>query len=189
MNLRHLINEGTPLLHLPRGLERLTCVRTLSEFTVSDTENVSKAGSLKGLQNLNHVQWSLVLTTLGNVADVGEVKSAKLEGKKHLVCLRLEFIKLGRVELVDKYNEVLEALQPFPYLEKLTICDSKSKIISPSWLMSLTELRMLNLQRCGKCEQLPSLGRLTCNWQRMESWVRIESLHVQQHVPSFLSFF
>ncbi|KAL9460921.1 hypothetical protein AB3S75_004002 [Citrus x aurantiifolia] len=160
INLRHLINEGTPLLYLPKGLERLTCLRTLSEFTVSDIENVSKAGCLQCLQNLNHLQGSLVLTTLGNVTDVGEAKSAKMESKKHLVCLRLEFIKLGRVELVDKDNEVLEALQPSPDLEKLTICDYKSKIISPSWLMSLTELRMLNLQRCGKCEQLPSLGRL-----------------------------
>ncbi|KAL5757758.1 hypothetical protein ACOSP7_020369 [Xanthoceras sorbifolium] len=59
-----------------------------------------------------------------------------------------------------KDSAVLEALQPPPNLESLSIRLCRSITLSPHWMLSLTQLKSLTLKSCFKCEHLPPLGKL-----------------------------
>ncbi|KAJ4717938.1 Disease resistance protein [Melia azedarach] len=163
LNLRHLINDDTfNVSYMPKGMERLTCLRTLRKFVVSGSRNSYKACSLGCLKNLDLLQGSLFLRRLGNVTDIGEAKQAELKNKKNLLSLRLWFHKLEAKGMMNSDNEVvLEALQPPPSLELLYIFGYEGKTMSPKWLLCLTNLQMLELDGCVKCERLPSLGKLS----------------------------
>lgn len=157
-NLRHLMNSGThSLSYMPKGIERLTCLRTLKGFVVGSGGHGNKECSLKHLKNLIHLQGSFFLRGLGNVVDDSGAKRVELQNKSNLVRLDLKFN--GRKNKCDK--SVLEALQPPPGLQSLGIYDYKSKTVFPSWMMALTKLSILRLDRCIHCEHLPPLGKLS----------------------------
>ncbi|KAF9612293.1 hypothetical protein IFM89_038863 [Coptis chinensis] len=90
-NLRHLEVESTGnLKYYPRGgIERLSQLRTLSKFVVSD-------GSIKGsgieeLGNLNFLKGRLCIMGLRHVKSVNEAKQAELQKKKNISTLMLNF--------------------------------------------------------------------------------------------------
>ena len=61
INLRHFILEGSifgPHLEFPRGFGRLTSLRRLSYFCISDKDD-SKGCNLGELKNLNQLQGNL----------------------------------------------------------------------------------------------------------------------------------
>ncbi|KAI9162249.1 hypothetical protein LWI28_025372 [Acer negundo] len=94
INLRHLINYGTfALSYMPKGIERLVFLRTLSKLVVGgdgDGHN-SQECSLDCLKKLDYLRGSLVIRGLGNVIDGAEAKNANLRSKKYLHHLELYF--------------------------------------------------------------------------------------------------
>ncbi|KAH7565311.1 hypothetical protein JRO89_XS09G0184800 [Xanthoceras sorbifolium] len=163
INLRNLINAFTfRLRYMPKGIEKLVCLRRLDKFVVGGDPDVMRMGTLECLKNLNELRGSLKLEGLGNVVDEAEAKNAQLVNKKNLVDLELSFDKKNPDNLDGRRKDsaVLEALQPPPNLESLSIRLCRSITLSPHWMLSLTQLKSLTLKSCFKCEHLPPLGKL-----------------------------
>ena len=60
IKLRHLRIEGSGVAFIPKGIERITCLRPLDGFTVcGGGANESKAANLRELKNLNRIGESL----------------------------------------------------------------------------------------------------------------------------------
>ncbi|KAJ6354889.1 hypothetical protein OIU77_005480 [Salix suchowensis] len=137
-----------------RGVEGLGCLRELDEFHVSGSGERSNIG---GLKNLNHLQGCLRIRWLGDVKDPDEVKKAELKSKKNLTRLGLWFdSRTDRGMIHD--DEILEALEPPPNIDSLTIRDYQGIIqVFPSWI---NKLRVVELIDWRKMENLHSLGKL-----------------------------
>ncbi|KAJ6295265.1 hypothetical protein OIU78_023308 [Salix suchowensis] len=138
-----------------RGFEGLGCLRELDEFHVSGSGEGSNIG---GLKNLNHLQGSLKIKWLGDVKDPDEVKKAELKSKKNLTGLGLVFgSRTDRGMIRD--NEILEALEPPPNIDSLSIYDYQGILqVLPSWFDKLKDVRLFDW---GKIENLLSpLGKL-----------------------------
>ncbi|GLT80543.1 hypothetical protein SLA2020_519780 [Shorea laevis] len=164
INLRHLRNSFTDCVEfMPKGMEKLTCLRTLSEFVV---DGGGKGAALSELGNLIHLRGELVIRGLRNVRDKREAEKAQLRNKKGLTALRLA-IGSGAFDegLVSEASIlVLEALEPPLDLEKLGIwaykCPTPTLGVWPSWIVSLTKLKHFWLGNCVNVEQLPPLWKL-----------------------------
>ncbi|XVF78413.1 hypothetical protein PTKIN_Ptkin14bG0130400 [Pterospermum kingtungense] len=94
-------------------MERLTHLWTLKEFVVSN-----RLLRIQGLGKLIHLQGDLTISGLGNVADTGEAREARLSTKTGLRKLALEFDSNEEMQRIREENEayVVEALQPPPNL-------------------------------------------------------------------------
>ncbi|XP_044497257.1 putative disease resistance protein RGA3 [Mangifera indica] len=165
INLRHFFNRGTlSLSYMPRGIEKLTCLRTLSQFweNSSSSDNSKACSTLACLKDLKHLRGELYIRRLGNVTNVSEVKRMQiLSNKEHLFNLKLEFDQDGEGERKNDDDELLlEALQPHPKLEKLHINYYRGSTFYSDWIMSLTGLRELSLRHCRYCMHLSPLGKL-----------------------------
>ena len=163
INLRHLLNHGTrSLRYMPAGIARLTGLRRLKKLVVNEVFDGSKASRLDSLKSLDHLR-ECGISGLGNVSDVGEAKRSQLYKKKNLISLSLWFDseEEGGSRKSTDDEQLLEVLQPAPLnLKELLIVSYRGKAVSPKWMMSLTNLRSLTLDKCKNCEQLPPLGRL-----------------------------
>ncbi|GLT87457.1 hypothetical protein SLE2022_055390 [Rubroshorea leprosula] len=159
INLLHLRNEETALNFVPKGLEKLTSLKTLNVFVVTH-----KGAALSDLGNLNHLCGTLSIEGLGNVKDQREVKKAQLQEKNGITNLTLKFDRNGL--LVSPANEspsiVFEALKLPSNLETLELCGYQStfSFIQPSWMVSLTKLKELVILKFVNVEHLPPLGKL-----------------------------
>ncbi|KAJ6386627.1 hypothetical protein OIU78_016536 [Salix suchowensis] len=154
VNLRHLRINDSGVAFMPKGIERLTCLRRLDCFIVcgGGGENESKAANLRELKNLNHIGGRLEIRNLRG-GGIEEAAEAQLKNKKRLRCLELNFDS-------DSDGDILiEGLQPPSDLETLLICNYGG-IVLPNWMMALTRLQDLILNGCGNLEVLPPLGRL-----------------------------
>ncbi|XP_031262154.1 putative disease resistance protein RGA3 [Pistacia vera] len=162
INLRHLIINYTRIEYMPKGIEGLTCLRTLEHFVRSSSSHGGKACSIESLKNLRNLR-CLGISRLENVVDVGEVKRSNLRNKTNLLSLLLNFaIRYDHRLKTDERDEmVLEAFEPPPNLVKLFLGNYGGKTIWPNWMVSLTQLRELRLFNCYKCEYLPPLGKLS----------------------------
>ena len=123
INLRHFILEGNIYsnshLEFPRGIGRLTSLRTLSYFDISGKDD-TKGCNLGDLKNLNQLQGSLGIRRLGNVIDVCEAENAQFKKKIHLRDLYLGFDGENE-ERMENDALFLNALEPPPNLEYLRI--------------------------------------------------------------------
>ncbi|KAJ6764573.1 hypothetical protein OIU74_023461 [Salix koriyanagi] len=138
---------------MPKGIERLTCLRTLDCFIVcGGGENESKAANLRELKNLDHIGGSLVIKNLRG-GDIEDAAEAQLKNKKRLLCLELYF------KHNNEDGNLIEVLQPPSDLERLSIW-WYGGIVLPNWMMALTRLQELQLSDCENLEVLPPLGRL-----------------------------
>ncbi|KAL5822734.1 hypothetical protein ACOSQ3_020651 [Xanthoceras sorbifolium] len=187
INLRNLINAFTfRLRYMPKGIEKLVCLRRLDKFFVGGDPDGMGMGTLECLKNLNKLRGSLRLEGLGRVADEAEAKNAQLVNKKNLVHLELIFNGDASETSLDegcrKDSAVLEALQPPQNLENLRIFRCRSITLSPHWMLSLTQLKSLTLGGCLKCEHLPPLGKLP----RLESLSIIDMGSVKRVGNEFL---
>ncbi|KAI3955712.1 hypothetical protein MKW98_006072 [Papaver atlanticum] len=162
--LRHLEIQSTPkLLYLPLGTGRLTSLRTLSKFHVSNLKLGCKFGELR---DLNKLQGYLNIIGLQTVKNPKEASEAKLVNKENLHELQLDFSpykleNLGEDEFI-KTESVLEYLHPHPNIKKMTIAHFLGSKLS-SWLendSSLPNLCSLKIQGCMNCTMLPALGNL-----------------------------
>jgi Leucine-rich repeat (LRR) protein len=155
IKLRHLRICGSIVAFIPKGIERITCLRTLDWFAVcGGGEEERKAANLRELKNLNHIGGSLSIYNLrGSLEDARDAAEAQLKNKKRLRCLQLYFD-------FDRENDILiEDLQPPSGLEYLTI-SRYGGLHLPNWMMTLTRLQELTLDYCVNLEVLPPLGRL-----------------------------
>ncbi|KAK6268150.1 hypothetical protein QUC31_012310 [Theobroma cacao] len=174
INLRHVQNVGTDRCRfMPKGMQRLTSLRTLEEFVVSRSDVESKSCSLGDLGNFTHLRGELEIRGLGNVAEPREAKKAGLRTKSGLRVLRLKFDsqETQRINIEDE-NVVFEALQPPPHLESLGILNCRGPVAFPNWMTSLSMLKRVQLQNCLNWESLPPMGKL----QSLES-LEIEFLN------------
>lgn len=163
VNLRHLLNSGTPSLsYLPVGIQVLTCLRTLSEFVVSGDGHDGIACTLETLKNLNHLSGDFKIRGLGHVSNVNELKPLELHKKEKLCSLTLDFTVDGEGKSMNEEDEVflLEYLQPPPDLDTLKMINYRGAIFTPSWIGSLTVLRKFILEGCTSCKHLSPLGKL-----------------------------
>ncbi|KAA8541620.1 hypothetical protein F0562_022772 [Nyssa sinensis] len=167
INLRHLeIDRTERLKMLPKGIGRLSALRTLSKFFAgSSGDSEATACKLGDLKNLNYLRGKLKIEGLGYVADAIEAEEAELKNKQHLLDLCLDFCSLVQVEGVTSVFEVLQLHPNLHYLQIKGYGGTKF----PNWMLSLINLRKLQLQKCQNCERLPPLGRLPS----------LESLHIE----------
>nr|XP_023917202.1 putative disease resistance protein RGA3 [Quercus suber] len=175
INLRHLLFiedvEETRIKSFPKGIGRLTCLKTLRYFPVGGKgEEICKLGEL---EHLNHIQGTLFISGLKNVIDFGAIENT-LKKKNHLRDLLLYFDTAEEMnnefekeeeeeeEEMEKDVAILNALEPPPRLEFLLIgCIYKGTTLYPNWMMSkLTYLKRLIIGECPNLEQLPPLGKL-----------------------------
>jgi Leucine-rich repeat (LRR) protein len=181
VKLRHLRIDDSGADFIPKGIERITCLRTLDVFTVcGGGENESKAANLRELKNLNHIGGSLSIRNLGGgKEDASDAAEAQLKNKKRLLRLVLYFAE-ENTELRANEDSLIEALQPPSDMEDLTIA-SYGGLDLPNWMMTLTRLQELELVDCRNVEVLPPLGRLP----NLES-LKVRSLKVRRLDAGFL---
>nr|TKS04597.1 hypothetical protein D5086_0000143220 [Populus alba] len=160
IKLRHLRISGSGVAFIPKGIERITGLRTLDGFTVcGGGANESKAANLRELKNLNRIGSLVIWNLRGGEEYASDAAEAQLKNKNRLLCLQLDF------NLNRENNILIEVLQPPSYLENLTIT-RYGGLDLPNWMMTLTRLQVLTLGLCTNVEVLPPLGRLP-NLERM----------------------
>ncbi|KAK9058875.1 hypothetical protein SSX86_023719 [Deinandra increscens subsp. villosa] len=162
-NLRSLdINFCYSLMHLPLGIQKLTRLRILSLFRLGD----SSGAKIGELGDLNLIEGALEIVPLESVGGFSEAKSANLKRKINLQVLLLRWSGIRPTQTTKESfrvrhdEEVLEGLEPNPSLRELKIFFNMGKTISPSWILSLTNLTEISFYTCKNCEQIPPLGRL-----------------------------
>ena len=182
INLRHLIldsNYSDNRFELPRGIGRLTSLRTLSfPFSISGKDD-SKGCNLGELKNLNQLQGTLMIRGLGNVVDVCEAENAQLTKKIQLLYLYLCFD--GEYEeRMENDALVLNAIESPPNLEYLRIEKYRGTTMSLNWMMSLTKLKTLDLLFLKKLENFPPLGMLPLlEWLKVSAWNSLKKVGVE----------
>lgn len=171
INLRHLELNSSGVLVLPKGIGRLTSLRTLTAFRII---GVCKIGELK---NLNSLRGGLVIRGIANVKDAEEAGEAELKNKKHLH--HLELTGFGWLASAAASKGVAEALQPHQNLKSLKISYYSAATEFPSWIAasSLAQLKKLEIFYCPQVTSLPPLGELPL----LES-LRIEDMERLQYV-------
>nr|XP_048331431.1 putative disease resistance protein RGA4 [Ziziphus jujuba var. spinosa] len=167
VSLRHLVLDGCDSLsHMPSRLGELTCLHTLDRFVVgakqsrrSRRKNTS-IGEVGELRNLNSLRGVLRIENLR--ADIEESENPKLQEKQHLRQLVLKFDREVDDDIfVEKYEKLLELLQPHPNLKSLEVRNYMG-VGFASWVKSLVSLVELELNGCSKCRYLPPLHVLPC---------------------------
>ncbi|EYU17618.1 hypothetical protein MIMGU_mgv1a025874mg, partial [Erythranthe guttata] len=154
ISLRHL---HIPQIELPPEMGRLTSLRTLPYFGVSNEKGygIGELGSLS-------LQGQLKIYNLEKVHDKDVAKSADLLRKPNILKLTLEWSSVVTLEWSpgNRDNEgVLEGLEPHPNLRSLYVCGFRGRFL-PSWCSMLNNLTEIGLEDCKDCEQVPTLGHL-----------------------------
>ncbi|GMJ12895.1 hypothetical protein like AT3G14470 [Hibiscus trionum] len=159
-NLRYLDLRGcSRLTSMPVGLGELTCLRKLSKFIVVK-DNGCGIDELKELD----LEGELSITGLCNVKNSTEARNANLIKKQNLRSLKLSWHSTDCESSQHQHGndeEILNALQPHPSLKKLRISGYQG-VRFPNWMMDLLlpNLVEIKLKDCGRCDQLPPLGKL-----------------------------
>ncbi|GFP94630.1 putative disease resistance rpp13-like protein 1 [Phtheirospermum japonicum] len=157
VNLKHLHTDS--IMQFPQGLAHLTCLHTLSEFWVG--KNVGKLGWLK---NLNRLSGSLILRISLNGGlentDVEDAREGELRNKEYLQELDITFYEdIDEVEDCVRMG-VIDALQPHPNLQKLSIWNFKGSRL-PGWIASpINQVKNIRLINFDHLSSLAPLGIL-----------------------------
>lgn len=170
MNLRHLeIDRTDHLRKLPKEIGKLRCLQTLSKFILSSSnDDDGFTCNLGDLKYLNQLQGCLKLEGLGHATSVEDARKAELN-KKQVTEVHMDFQPL--LPTSNPTAELIEALQLHQGVQFLTMT-SYAGVQFPSWIVSLSNLRKLQLQDCQNCIFLPPLGKL----QSLET-LYIENMH------------
>nr|XP_034910997.1 disease resistance protein RGA2-like [Populus alba] len=147
---------------MPRGIERLTSLKSLYKFVVNCSYHSKESSSTLGdLQNLNNLRNYLEISGLGISTDmISETRKAQLKKKKQLVTLKLSFVECKAL-IHDQDGEIIQALEPPPSLQHLEIehyGGINMKI--PNWMMHLAKLSKICISKFRNCNNLPPLGKL-----------------------------
>nr|XP_027082133.1 putative disease resistance protein RGA3 [Coffea arabica] len=134
-NLRHLCLHGCwSLTHMPSGIGKLTCLRTLGMVVLSG----KKGFRLSELRDLNMLRGGLTIMHLERIEDKKDSEEACLIKKQSLHGLNLYW---DSERTIQRYNdkEVLEALKPRPNLQLLRVLGFNGSSF-PSWISTVTEV-------------------------------------------------
>ncbi|KAH9750642.1 putative disease resistance RPP13-like protein 1 [Citrus sinensis] len=161
IKLHHLNNSNTDSLEeMPLGIGKLTCLQMLGNFAVGK----DNGSGLRELKSLIHLQGTLKISKLENVKDIGDAKEARLDGKKNLRELSLNWTCStdgSSSREAETEMGVLDVLKPHKNLEQFGICGYGGTKF-PTWLgdSSFLNLVTLKFEDCGMCTALPSVGQL-----------------------------
>ncbi|XP_021806445.1 putative disease resistance protein At3g14460 [Prunus avium] len=162
INLQHLHVMGCADLKLPKEIARLTSLRRLDEVRIhgdDDVDNNKEAlFELSDLRNMDQLRGSFRIEFLEDLKDARQAEKAHLVNKNFLVSLEFEFPSVGTAQ--HNEEEIVNALQPHPKLESLSISFYNGTTLRPHWMTSLNKLRSLYLRYCDFVEFVPPLGRL-----------------------------
>ncbi|XP_021808840.1 putative disease resistance protein RGA3 [Prunus avium] len=168
INLQHLYVIFSGNLKLPKGIARLRSLRTLDAVVIhgdDDVDNNKEAlFELSDLRNMDQLRGSFRIKFLEDLKDARQAEKAHLVNKNCLVSLeflfpnRWAFSSEGQPKRIQE--ETLNALQPHPNLESLSIIFYSGTTLWPHWMTSLNKLRSLYLRDCMFVEFVPPLGRL-----------------------------
>ncbi|KAI8553453.1 hypothetical protein RHMOL_Rhmol05G0017400 [Rhododendron molle] len=153
-NLRHLHLSSCSLTEMPPEISKLTCLKELSLFVVGTNEGCH----LSELQHLN-LRGVLRIEHLERVKNPNDAKKANLVGKHNLRMLILCWENNHESESQENVEELLEALEPHPNIEKLVIENYYGTHL-PRWMMDLKNIDLIDLRNCKNCLKLPPIGQL-----------------------------
>eukprot|EP00258_Populus_trichocarpa_P033225 XP_024449244.1 putative disease resistance protein RGA3 [Populus trichocarpa] len=181
IKLRHLWIYGSGVAFIPKGIERITCLRTLDVFTMcGGGENESKAANLRELKNLNHIGGSLKIWNLrGGVEDASDAAEAQLKNKKRLRCLLLALIRLQPAERLQELKlgycanlEVLPPLGRLPNLDGLVLRSLKVRRLDAGFLgIEKDENASINEGEIARVTAFPKLKELEIWYlEEVEEW-------------------
>ncbi|CAL2245970.1 unnamed protein product [Prunus armeniaca] len=199
INLKHLYTYLSGSVKLPEEIERLTSLERLDYVSVrrghgyGDTDYNETTFKLGSSREMNQLRGSLCINGLSDINTVSEAKEAQLV-KELLVELNLSFSVDKNYEKRWRDGQILNALQPHPNLEELTILHYHGTNWHVEWMLSLHNLRRLALETNFFCEFLPLLGNLPSleileiSWMLGVKKVGVEFLDVQEQTSSSSSF-
>ncbi|KAL6008681.1 hypothetical protein ACLOJK_021907 [Asimina triloba] len=159
-SLKHLVIPGgfSCLASLPKGLGKLTSLRTLSTFILGGEEGCE----FRELKHLNSLRGHLCIRNLGRASSREEAEEAELWRKSHLRELYLGLSDLFEQEDTISNDDILEGLRP-PHsnLQVLKI-SHYAGLKLPTWLDDLPFSNLVELRLCSfrNCKELPGLGML-----------------------------
>ncbi|KAG6772972.1 hypothetical protein POTOM_024402 [Populus tomentosa] len=168
INLRHL-DVGCSrdrdfcedLEYMPRGIEKLTSLQTLSCFVVTKKRN-SKSGIIGGLDELrmlNELRGRLEIRVeeYEGGSCISEFEGAKLIDKKYLQSLSVRWDReLDSDSEINLYDKMLQSLQPNSSLQELRV-EGDGGMRFPSWVSHLSNLASIVLEDCGRLKHIPPL--------------------------------
>ena len=157
INLRYLDTSGTPLNGMPGKISKLKNLQMLSTFVVGK----NKESTIQELKEILKLRGSLSIHKLQNIVGAADAMNAKMEHKKFLEELKLNWD--GTIAVKDPQHEInlLDNLRPHANLKKLTLhCYRGTRF--PNWLghLSYHNLASISLNCCRYCNFLPTLGQL-----------------------------
>ncbi|CAJ2638788.1 unnamed protein product [Trifolium pratense] len=157
VNLRHLDIRGTQLKEMPAQISILENLQTLPDFIVSMQDVRLK---IADLGKYPHLRGSLSISQLQNVTDTSHVFEAKLEMKKQIHKLVLQWSDTTPSNS-EIQSVVFERLRPSTNLKSLTINGYGGNNF-PDWLgaSSFSNMVCLRISHCENCSELPPLGQL-----------------------------
>ncbi|KAM6554723.1 hypothetical protein CsatB_015485 [Cannabis sativa] len=166
-NLRHLLLSEGGTETRQSSIGKLTSLQTLENrdqrfWAFKKNRMTMEVRDFRNLNNLRKI-W---LEGLGREEHKEEAKEAQLHNKTSLVHLHLIFDFNSEMET---HEIVLETLQPHENLQYLRIEGYLGGSFSPSWMVSLINMRSLCLYECVNYNKMPPLGKLPC----------LESLYIQ----------
>ncbi|KAJ1700879.1 hypothetical protein LUZ63_000658 [Rhynchospora breviuscula] len=127
-NLRHLYANARTV-SLISGIGKLIYLQELKKFYIRKI----KGYKISELRDMNEISGHLILSDLQNVLSKEEAATSKLAKKSYLKNLELEF---RYPQLISRWElEVLEALEPSPSIEMLTIRGGRGDLL-PDWMWS-----------------------------------------------------
>ncbi|KAL8171600.1 hypothetical protein V2J09_023404 [Rumex salicifolius] len=167
LNLRIMLT--TEAVHIPKGMGQMKCLENLPIVKLEGSE-------IKELESLLRLKESLTLEQLENIWCKEDAMKASLNTKTGITRLVLKWTSSEEDEIendasCDYDEEVMEGLQPHSNLETLWVVNFHGKRFPP-WLSNglyYNALRILALEDCKRCEQLPTLGVFPC----------LKDLHIQ----------
>jgi hypothetical protein len=148
------------LTDMPVGVERLTHLQTLTDFTVGAKTTSCALQELKELDLSGELFiWHLENFKTGST----EIQQTILLNKENLVSLRLTWYHHNNSASNNDIVGALDLLRPHENLRRLQL-QNYSGLKFPPWLSdsllpSLVEIKLIN---CTKCEHLPSFGSIPC---------------------------
>ncbi|XP_022747660.1 putative disease resistance RPP13-like protein 1 [Durio zibethinus] len=156
VHLRTLHIKGAGLKQMPKEMDRLMYLRSLSNFVVG-----YDGSSIKELGALRYLHGSLSVSMLQNVSSASDAYAANLKNMRYLDELELDWSHKNEVSATNQ-EEVLENLEPSLELKKLSIRFYGGRRF-PMWLgdSSILKITSLHLGDCYNCNSLPPLGQLS----------------------------
>ncbi|KAK1318162.1 putative disease resistance RPP13-like protein 1 [Acorus calamus] len=161
-NLRHLdlsFNKEVACLisSMPSQIGRLTSIQTLSRFVVGK----KKGCGIGELKDHIHLNGDLCISNLHNVCSQEEVIKANLQEKQCLDSLELQWGNQNLPINEDTDKEVLKHLQPHSNVKQLKVKGYRATKF-PDWITSpsSSNIVIMKLSNCKKCQSLPPLGQL-----------------------------